>query len=183
MAFLQGHLLIAAPRLADPNFRRSVVLLVVHDEHGAFGLVLNRPADHPLAEVWEAMADQPCDRHQRLYVGGPVPGPILALHALAVCSEREVVPGVHFAARKDLLSRIVRQTEEPFRIFTGYSGWAAGQLERELGAGGWLNLPATAAYVFADPEAVWSQAIQGVGEQITEPLLGRVPRPRDPTAN
>jgi putative transcriptional regulator len=183
MAFLRGHLLIAAPRLVDPNFRRTVVLIILHDEQGAFGVVLNRPADSTLAELWEALGEPPCDRQQPVFVGGPVAGPVLALHSRAEDSEREVVPGVHFSAHKEQLDRIVRQTETPFLILTGYSGWGAGQLERELQDGGWMTLPATAADVFGDPEQLWAQAIQRVGRQITDPLLGRVPPPHDPSAN
>ena len=75
-----GHFLAAVPDLADSNFYRSVVLMFHHDEEGASGIIINRPSPVELSEVWNKVSEVPCNVHQQLYVGGPVEGPLMALH-------------------------------------------------------------------------------------------------------
>ena len=82
--FLSGKLLIASPYLSDPNFLRSVVLIVSHDDEGAFGLSLNRPTDQRLSAVVELSMPQGSAREDDyIFEGGPVDGPLLALHDLS----------------------------------------------------------------------------------------------------
>lgn len=166
MTSLQGRFLVASPHLGDDNFFRSVVLLVQHDEAGAFGLVLNRPLRQSVQEVWEEFDKPFCNCDDAVYVGGPVEGPIGALHNSRALSDEEVLPGVHYTAREELLDALVRDTPDQFRFFAGYSGWGGGQLEDELEAGGWLQLDATATDVFADPEQVWSQLTRRINLDI-----------------
>ena len=78
MKSLKGHFLVASPHLEDPNFTQSVVLLVQHDEDGTFGIVLNRPAESSLKDLWEKVTEKPCETDKRVHVGGPVPGPLIA---------------------------------------------------------------------------------------------------------
>lgn len=183
MRSLAGQLLVASPRLPDENFSRSVVLIIHHDEHGALGVVLNRPADSTVREVWESLSDDPCDSDETVHIGGPVSGPLMALHTNEECAESEVLPGVFFATHRDRLNRIVQEPEFLFRIYNGYSGWASGQLESELRFGGWMLLPASLDYVFGDTDRMWQKAAQEIGEQIISPLLNDVPLPEDPACN
>lgn len=177
MKSLKGHLLIAAPGLIDPNFRRTVVFVAEHNEEGAFGLVLNRPADTRVSDVWNAIANEICDCNVRTYIGGPVQqNAVLLLHGFADLAKdaEPVIPGVYLGSEIELLGEIIRRHsgEEPcateefpkFRVFCGYSGWAAGQLDAEMKAGGWLTRPATAELVFeTPPERLWSLALDAVG--------------------
>ena len=183
MRTLAGHLLVASPELSDDNFYRTVVLIIHHDEQGAIGVVLNRPTGSTIREVWEALADEPCESEQPINVGGPVRGPLMAIHTNPEASENEILPGVFFATHRDRLNEIVREASQPFRIYNGYSGWAAGQLEGELKAGGWMVMPATFDYIFGDPDTMWRQASQEIGAQITTPLLRDVKPPEDPSRN
>lgn len=183
MHSLRGHLLVAAPDLRDVNFYRTVVLLIRHDDDGAVGLVLNRPTNNTVREIWEMIAEAPCDVTDPVHLGGPVAGPLMALHTQRSCSETEIVSGVHFATHKDYLNRIVRQTEQPFRIFSGYSGWAAGQLEGELKVGGWMTLEASYDFVFGEPDTLWKKASQAIGEQITRVLVDKSKQPAEPSRN
>ena len=83
---LTGHFLVASRYLRDPNFAQSVVLMIHHDHQGALGLVINRPSDKSVREVWEMIGNDPCDREDRIYVGGPVPAPLVAIHSLQAFS-------------------------------------------------------------------------------------------------
>lgn len=183
MDSLKGHLLIAAPQLADPNFARAVVLMIEHDENGAFGVVLNRPSGRTVHEIWEELADDPCDCGESVNVGGPVGGPLLALHTHKSLAEAEVMPGVYLSAQREHLDELVRQRDGGFRLFSGYSGWGGGQLENELKQGGWITKKATKQYVFTDADDLW----QRVGKDITEEVYRRGLKlknfPDDPSLN
>lgn len=152
---LQGHLLVATVDLVDPNFHKSVVLLVRHDDDGALGLVLNRPTRTSLKQVWKEVGSSPCNFDAVLYLGGPVQGPLFALHAHAEISTAEVIPGAFFSPDPAELEQLAAREEGQIRFFAGYAGWGAGQLEREIGERSWLTAPASADDVFADPQDAW----------------------------
>lgn len=183
MDSLRSHLLVASPQLPDPNFNRSVVLLLHHDDDGAFGVILNRPLPSTVGEIWELITNEPCDDPQPVLLGGPVEGPLMALHTQPDCSEREILPGVHFATDKEHLHRIVGHRERPYRLISGYSGWSGGQLEGELKAGGWMTLPATFDYIFASDDDLWKTVAQRIGEGIVRHLLTRSQLPEEPSLN
>ncbi|QDU99186.1 YqgE/AlgH family protein [Lignipirellula cremea] len=181
MESLQACLLVASPKLPDTNFFRSVVLMIQHDEEGAFGVVLNRPTHLTVGQVWSEAAGVACDNDQPVNLGGPVPGPLLALHTWEEQNSGEVLPGLFLATERDQLDALVGQDEHPFRLFTGYSGWGSGQLEDELEAGGWLTTPARKEHLFGDPETLWQQVADAIGQAILFP--GVTHRPADPGAN
>lgn len=176
-----GRLLVALPALDDPNFARSVVLVLEHDEEGALGLVLNRPTTTPIDEVlhgWSSLAAEPAN----LYGGGPVEPQ--AVVGLAVARGR-ATPGVGITDR----IRTVDPTDDPAllageveraRIFAGYSGWAPGQLEAELAQDAWLVVDAAPDdVVSARPEDLW-HTVMGRQEGSAK-LMGTFPD--DPRLN
>lgn len=180
---LKGHFLVASPHLADPNFFRSVVLMIQHDEEGAFGVVLNRPTNNSVADVWELISQLPCDNRDAVHVGGPVAGPLIALHSNFPHSEMEVTQGVYFASDKDSIIQIVTKPQGSFRLFVGYSGWAAGQLDAELEAGGWLTEPATREDIFSDYSDLWNRVSRRIGLEILSPTIKHLWVPDDPSMN
>ena len=132
----RGSLLVATPLLVDPNFDRTVVLVCSHDEGGAFGVVLNRPSDVPVAEhlpAWSHVADP------SVYLGGPVQPET----AIDVALPPEDHPGVRRA-----------------RVYAGYAGWSAGQLEAEIADHAWFVVDGSSADVFSEVEDLWSQVLK-----------------------
>jgi putative transcriptional regulator len=180
---LTGHFLVASRYLRDPNFVKSVVLMIRHDDEGAVGVVINRPADKSVREVWEKIGYDPCDREDSIFVGGPEPGPLVAVHTLEPFSEREVLPGVHVAMHRDAIDVIVRKKNVPLRLYSGHAGWGSGQLEGELEAGGWLTTEATREEIFGDHESVWKSVTQRIGLEIMAPALDFKLVPPDPSLN
>jgi putative transcriptional regulator len=144
--------------------------MVEHEDGGALGVILNRPGDKRIDEIWEKTGHKPCDNRQPIYIGGPVPGPLMAVHTLSDLSEKQILPGVYFATHRDYLDQLVRQ-DRPFRLFVGHSGWGSGQLESEMNQGGWLTSPATASDVFSDPETIWKTITGRIGLKIIAPRL------------
>jgi len=183
MSTLQAHFLVASPYLTDPNFNRSVVLIIKHDDEGAFGMLLNRPMNNTVREIMRLAGEADCDCDEHIYYGGPVQGPLVAIHGMEDQAEAEVLPGVFFSAHKDQLRSIIEQDEKPFRLFTGYSGWGAGQLESELEVGGWLTAPATAEIVFLPADEQWQRLTREIGRDILGPDFKNKPLPDNPSLN
>ena len=165
MTSLAGRFLVAANILRDPNFLRAVVLLVRHDDEGAFGLVLNRPMDAQLDQIWAQLSETPCRRTEPLYVGGPVEGPFTALHTNEELSDLIVSSGLYFSGEKSHLEQLIAGDEPPARFFVGFAGWGPGQLEAELDEQAWLTASATIEMIFSDPADLWERVNRGIAHE------------------
>ena len=188
MNSLRGQLLIASPDLPDPNFCKSVVLLIDHDSEGAFGLILNRTTKRCLSEFWAS--DEPGTQEElAIAVGGPVPGPILVLHGEQSDDQFEersdmIIDGVYLTKIDDEYHEVLRRISHPIRVFVGYAGWGAGQLEMEIDTGSWLTQPATFSDIFElDEGNVWDVLVARAQTLRTQRVL-RVKRiGDDPSLN
>lgn len=172
-ASLAGQLLIASPYLSDRNFMRSVVMIVSHDDEGAFGLSLNRPTDRRLSEVVELSMPSTMSRDDDLiYEGGPVDGPLLALHDLAGVGTPVGGPAsnVWLTGDEDHLRLLLTRVDAQVRFIAHYSGWGPGQLDREMEVGGWLVCDAEEDLVFDDPDEIWESAVKRCGREILSSL-------------
>ena len=168
MSVLQGKLLLATPGLEDPNFARSIILLVEHGRDGALGLILNRPMQLPLREALSAHPDGSeapeasiaCGLDDLLlHHGGPCQGPLMLLHDVPGAASSEVLPGLHFTAsrnpRPSELGGLTGSTHP--RCFTGYAGWGPQQLEQEILSGGWSVVEVDATTVLLGELPSWRQ--------------------------
>lgn len=170
--------------MRDPNFYRSVVLLVKHDDKGAFGVIVNKPLEITIQAAWKQLSQQPCHTDGPLYHGGPCDGPLMALHTDKALSELQIVPGVEFSAARDAIERLLgADSAAPVRLIVGYAGWAAGQLESELAQGAWLVASATREGVFAEPETAWLGLVRHVGKRNIARFLDPQRIPDDPSVN
>ena len=182
MDSLSGSLLVATPDLADPNFHRSVVLLLQHTAEGAMGVILNKPTSTTVDAVWDEISQVECECQDPVYCGGPVEGPLLAVHEHREFNENLIIEGVSVSTRREILHALVMQDEFRFRIIADYSGWGPGQLDQEVEYGGWLILPATDARVFGQFDLLWKNVCEHVGDEVLKPHIGRL-KPTDPTLN
>ena len=191
MSSLQGFCLIAPPGLCDDNFFRTVVLVIEHDDQGAVGVILNRPTSDPVDDVMRLLDDDGVDLERTtselIYYGGPVPGPLVVIHTLAEYSEREILPGVYFASQKNNLQHVIGMADGPYRVYSGYAGWSAGQLEGELQRGGWFIVPhdpaASQPDLFAETEHMWREMKSSVGMEILGDSISSNSFPQDPSVN
>jgi putative transcriptional regulator len=173
---LGGRLLAATPLLGDPNFRRTVVLVVEDDpDEGTLGVVLNRPTDVPLDQVLEAWTDL-VTGPAVVFRGGPVsPNSALAL-ALARAGDEPL--GWRSLAGSPMMARVgLVDLEAPpellaggitsLRVFAGYAGWGAGQLQAEIDEGAWYVLTGEPADAFiADPARLWPEVLRRQGGEL-----------------
>lgn len=173
-ALAPGRLLVSARLLPDPNFSDTVVLLVDYNDEGAMGLILNRRTDVPLARAFPLLSPAP-DAQQRLYFGGPVaPTGVMALlrSTSPQPDGRAILDNVHLIGEREPLEAQLRAQapSERFRVYVGYSGWGAGQLDREAAEGTWHVLPATADLIFdAEPDSLWERQIR-----LTDARMARI---------
>ncbi|HZM56612.1 MAG TPA: YqgE/AlgH family protein [Acidimicrobiales bacterium] len=175
---LVGQLLVATPQLADPNFARRVLLVLDHGDHGALGVVIDRPGGVPVGELmapWHPLATPPAE----LFTGGPV-----ARNALIGLVRLRGRPGAEPGAPEVPLGwrllvddpcplGIVDLAVDPSslddalvgaRLFSGYAGWDSGQLEEEIDEGSWYVVPAEARDpISADPEGLWRRVLRRQG--------------------
>ena len=181
--YYEGQALVASPYLADPNFLRSVVYLVKHDEDGAYGLILNRPMEITVGQLLREVLEEAVDIDEPIYHGGPVEGPIVVVHEEEVDGASPVEPGVYLSSDQDDLAAICSKSGGRYRVFNGYAGWAPEQLDDELKLGGWLTWKITKEDLFAAPDEIWQTAIRQIGRDIlTEGIAaGRIPD--DPSTN
>lgn len=156
---LSNQFLIAMPGMVDSSFAASVVYICEHSPRGALGLVINRPTDVVLKELFdriELSLDQPDLAERTVYYGGPVQTERgFVLHEptdQAYASTLQVPGGLQMTTSKDVLEHISTGSG-PTRFFValGYSGWGAGQLEEEIAHNGWLTVEADPAVVFDIP--------------------------------
>ena len=162
-----GRLLVAAPVLNDPNFHRTVILLLDHDDEGTLGVVLNRPSDVPVGAVlppWEGRTTGT----DVLFTGGPVADD----SALAL----GILPGPHDGPEPEWFRRVAGPfglvdldldpddsvaVLDAIRIYAGYAGWSAGQLEDEVAEGAWYVVDGGPVDVFdAEPEDLWQRVLR-----------------------
>ena len=160
-----GKLLIAEPFLADPNFARSVVLLCEHSDEGTVGFSLNRPTSHTLGDLLPELYTPLLP----VFQGGPVQLDTLhMLHRTPIAfGGTEIADGVYWGGSYDALQEsVLHNSYQPIdvRLFVGYSGWGAGQLEKEMEEGSWLVANVTPELIFeTDPDMLWKRAIESLG--------------------
>ncbi|MCB1788187.1 MAG: YqgE/AlgH family protein [Chromatiaceae bacterium] len=173
-ASLKNQLLIAMPALQDPNFARTVTYICEHGEHGAMGIVLNRPTDLCLADILQHMQIEGGlgdAGEQIVYLGGPVEeerGFVLHTHTAPWDSTLAVNEDISITTSRDILEAMARG-DGPSRtlVALGYAGWGAGQLERELKENAWLSGPVDQSILFDLPaEQRWEAAARLLGVDV-----------------
>jgi len=160
----KGRFLVATRDLRDPNFARTVVLLVHYDAQGAMGLIVNRPTGRLAGELLPELQEL-ASEDQMIFLGGPVGrfGLLALLEAREPPGEAQHIFGdVYLSGSRDLMQRTSTAAgkRSRLRVYVGHAGWASGQLDFEIARGGWHVVPARRDLVFAkDPAEMWEQLI------------------------
>ena len=177
-----GRVLLAEPFLAEPYFKRSVVLITEHNDEGSFGLMINKPIKMTFNE---AMPDAP-EFATTLNLGGPVSKETLHfLHRLGdeIPGSKSVAKGLYWGGDFDYVMGMMANgtiDKKDIRMFVGYAGWSAGQVDAELNSNSWIIEKATSSMVFRkDVEELWSDILHKMGE----PYRKMINFPEDPNLN
>jgi putative transcriptional regulator len=180
MESLRGSLLISSGGLYDPNFRHTVVLIGEHNADGALGVILNRALDVTVEQAVMPLSHlvPPGDP---LFQGGPVlpESPVL----LAELAHPELADILAFGSVGFLVGEVAADIQPGIlraRVYAGYAGWGAGQLEGEMAVDSWIIEPARVDDVFTDaPDLLWSRVLERKGPEYRQ--LSRMPY--DPSMN
>jgi putative transcriptional regulator len=180
MESVRAQMLVAGAGVAGVVFRQAVVLIADHDDNGALGFVLNRPSQTSIADAAPVLSSLPVS-DGRIYIGGPVQPDAVAV--LAQFDEPEVASQLIFDSVGFVSADAppnVRGAVKRAKVVAGYAGWAAGQLDAELEAGGWIIEPPRVDDVFyEEPERLWRDVLRRKGPQFR--LLSTMPF--DPRTN
>jgi putative transcriptional regulator len=161
---LTGSVLIAMPQLADPNFARTVTLMLSHGEEGALGIVLGTPTKIRISEICEPFKLTWRRGRELVRFGGPCErGRIWLMHGGndPLPDAATVLPGIHIGSSPTLLTMLAEREDVPVMVFSGYAGWGPGQLESEISQSSWLPGDVDAELIFGTPpEEVWEAALR-----------------------
>lgn len=178
---LAGQLLLAAPTLRDANFARTVVLVGVHSEDGAMGVVLNRPAAVTVSEAVPQLQGV-VGEDEPVFVGGPVqPESVVVLAEFLEESAAGLLllGRIGFPSADSDLEELAHSTARG-RVFAGYAGWSRRQLDAEVESGDWIMHPPQAEDVFTEaPDELWGSVLTRMGGSYA--LIARMPL--DPSTN
>lgn len=163
---LKGQLLLDNGKLAGSFFQRTVVLICQHDEEGAFGLVLNRLTETKVGDAIVAKLPSTL-KEEPLYLGGPVqPQALSYLHSSPQLTEANVIANLALGHSLDSLVDLGEEiaASDKVRMFAGYAGWTAGQLDDEMERASWMTHPASLGLVFySKPEELWQHILREKG--------------------
>ena len=159
----------------DPNFHQTVTYICEHSEHGALGIVINRPLDMELGQIFEQLSLEQIDPN---LADSPIlrGGPVQTEHGFVIHESTEqweataaVANSIHVTTSRDILSAMA-SGNGPKRavVALGYAGWGAGQREAEIAANAWLSVPASTDILFETPfEERWCRAAEILGVDLT----------------
>ena len=178
----QGRLLISEPFLFDPYFKRTVILLVEHNENGSVGFILNRPVNVNVSEI----VDNFPEFEAEVYFGGPVnQNNLFYVHTLGNALEdcAEVLPGLFWGGNFDRLKDLIiagKVQPNEIRFFAGYSGWEKNQLKKELKGKSWIVTEATIDQALnGRTKQFWNEVLKKMGSKFA--IMSNFPE--DPTMN
>lgn len=177
----RGRLLVAAPALVDPNFRRAVVLMLEHSPDGALGLVLNRPTPLVSREALPGRLAQVMPDAERVFEGGPVqPEAVIVLADFEDVTEAATIAFGTVGIVDPEVEATGLGAVRAIRAFGGYAGWAGGQLEAEMAEEAWVECDGVADDVFTDDhEGLWRRVLERKGGSWR--IIARMPE--DPSRN
>jgi putative transcriptional regulator len=185
---LAGQLLVASPSQSGSVFGRGVCLVLRHGEQGAFGVLLNRPLQLQPKPLWDLLMAGKRGAFAKsatppVLFGGPLHGPVLALHAQPQWSELQANNGIFMAAQRDHIQQLVEQRQGPVRLIIGHAAWRAGQLEAELAQGWWYVMPAHPSIVFGGDEMMWPACLRKAAGLTLARWVGAKQLPANPLMN
>lgn len=176
-----GSFLVAAPSLPGSLFYRAVVFVLQNDSEGIFGAVINRPASQDIVANWSKTTGLNFERLSMIQ-GGPLSGPVMAIHQYQPLSEMQVCEGVCVSVDAKALQHLAR-SESQYRIVLGIAGWEPQQLSAEIASGFWYPLVVDPTHVFDDHAVMWESFVREFGRQTLQTMVSSRYFPVDPSLN
>ena len=177
-----GRLLVASPSLNGNPFQKTVILILQDNDKGTFGVCLNRPANDEVRQAWEEETGH--YPYERCVVnGGPVGGPVFAIHQDEEIAEVAMPGGIYVSANEESIQVLTEQADDRYRIVFGVASWQVGQLRSEIEQGVWYSIPSDSVDVFGDTSWLWEKSLRQYGQEVTCEVLGISSLPADVSLN
>ncbi len=183
MHTLEGQLLVAPKTRTDPNLAHAVVLVVRHTGHETFGLLMNHPVDQRVLVIGGEHDKPLCIGERQLYIGGPLMGPLMAIHTNESLADAEILPRLFVTTREVNVFALLKQSEHRYKVFAGHMAWGPDELDKELEKTTWRTTPATPDYVFSPGDELWEDVSWHIQETTIQELFHTRHVPRDPLIN
>jgi putative transcriptional regulator len=183
---LAGLLLVAAPQVEDELFGRTVCLVLEHKPEQSIAVVLNRPFALDVRPLWEQLTQgltKTAEPPHHLNFGGPLSGPVVAIHDRESLAEGGNGNGIYLAAQVETLKKLALVPPTHYRLLVGHAAWKSGQLEQEIIEGIWYPIPASPDLVFVDDYDMWQESMRKVGGLVMQSVLGMKGLPPSPHLN
>ena len=165
-----GKLLIASSKLDATPFCRSVIYVFQDNDNATVGVILNRPADNQVQEAWRGMVGSHSS-DGLLSIGGPLAGPVFAIHCEQEAGEAVLPNGFFTATKEQNLQFIAKNHAHPYQVFFGLSGWQKGQLAQEIANGNWLAAEPENEIFFSNECDLWTKAIRMIENRFLKNVL------------
>lgn len=179
---LPGSFLIASSALNDTPFEQAVVFVLQHNDLGTFGVILNRPVDTQLASTWRKATGLNFETTS-VVNGGPIGGPVLALHSQKSIAEVEILDGICLSVDSQAFKTLAERSDIPYRIILGIAGWQPHQMADEMERGHWYHLRVDPNHIFDDPTFMWHTFTRNFGYQTLQSIFDKKLIPENPSLN
>ena len=148
--------LIATPKIKDPYFHKSMILLISENKHSYIGLTLNRIMEEKVTDIWSVVNPKiDLYKNNKLRNGGPLYGSIMVLHKIKKYSEEEVFPKTYLSIHPDNIEKIINNKNKPYEMYVGYCSWSHAQLVSEVVCGNWWSTEPDDTMIFGENIDIW----------------------------
>jgi putative transcriptional regulator len=178
-----GQILVASPLVAKNRFAGTVLLVLQNDSKHVFGVNLTQQAPEIVRATWEKITGSPQMKAHRIVTGGPVGGPVFALHPSQDMADATVAGDLYLTMNSKGLVRLAHQDDVDYRVFFGLTRYATRKLQKQIDRGIWLTFQGTADDVLADSDSIWIQSLRRCGQESLRGILGIRGFPEDPSNN
>ena len=180
---LQGHFLVADPKLSHSALERSVILVLQDDQHGTFGVALNQVSGRHSGSGLSNVSGLKELQEGSSLVGGDTGSPIFAIHQSRALADLEIPGGIFLSSESGKLNVLMQQISSPYRIVLGVVGWEKEEIRSEIAQGLWCPMMASPEQIFGDPQSIWRDCWKRYGRDPLAEVLGPVKFPPHPQCN
>lgn len=149
--------LLSTPKLKDPYFHKSIILMTSESKDSYFGLILNKIMEEKVTDIWEEVnPNLKLFKNNKLRNGGPLYGAVTVIHKIKKYSEEEIFPNTYLSVHPDNIEKIIQNKTKPYEMYVGYCSWTSAQLATEIVKGNWWKTEPDDQMIFGDNLDYWN---------------------------
>lgn len=163
--------IVATPKIKDPYFHKSIILMIRENKDSYIGLLLNKSMEEKVKEIWDVInPDAVIYKNNTLRNGGPIYGAISVIHKIKKYSEDEIFPGTFLSIHPDNIEKIIQNKSKPYEMYVGCCSWYSSQLSIEMTTGSWWATEPDDFMIFGDNSDYWKLKKEEFNKQILDKL-------------